>query len=75
MMAADFIDWTDYDPIDPVRLQELIESQRDRGSVFGRATLVIDRLDRSWVCLEGWKAPPANQGPEPTLADLPIGFE
>ncbi len=42
------------------------------GNVFLRLTRIGD-----WVCLDGWKwdrRHPPEQGPEPTEADIPVGF-
>lgn len=41
---------------------------------FPRTTFLgIERGD-PWLCIDGWLTAPDDQGPEPTDADVPVGF-
>jgi hypothetical protein len=44
------------------------------GITFGRMTILGVERQEPWLCIEGWLTPPNDQGPEPTDADIPIGF-
>lgn len=42
--------------------------------ICGRLTILgLDRHE-PWLCIDGWLDPPDDQGPEPTDADIPMGF-
>lgn len=38
---------------------------------FVRVTLLGIRREAPWLCIDGWRVPPNDQGPEPTDADIP----
>lgn len=41
---------------------------------FVRLTLVDGDYLGIWICMDGWQVQPVDQGPEPTAAEIPVGF-
>lgn len=52
-------------------IEEIIIPIRDKmfdvGVVWFRVTFITDK----YICLEGWKVRPLDEGPLPTLVDIP----
>ena len=78
MTAPDAREWYALDPDKPAvrefdaALEQFAAAHPD--VICGRFTLLgIDRGD-PWLCIDGWLAAPDDQGPEPTDADIPVGF-
>lgn len=80
-MVADWVDWEQvYIANDPEAIahaqSSMVRRMADahKGELM-RLTIVEDRVrDEVWLCLEGWEKKPDDQGPEPTAADIPVGF-
>lgn len=73
----DHTDWEEVVDRDPEAIQHLQSSMVERMSVHqcvrGRMTFV-EAHGTVYICLEGWETQPEDMGPEPTSADVPVGF-
>lgn len=56
----------------------VIAMMADRASSPGLYSWVrvtrVDAYGLVWVCLEAWLSRPEDEGPQPTAADVPVGF-
>lgn len=76
MSEPDFREWADARPWGDdwsPHLRQMSDEMAERGATFGRITR-IEAYGTSWICVDGWRARPDDQGAEPTDADIPIGF-
>lgn len=83
MTAPDAREWYRLDPEGPAvrQQQEAIDAFKGAhpdiaASEKGIARMTILGMDRGepWLCIDGWLTLPDDQGPEPTDADIPMGF-
>lgn len=76
MTAPDFREWIEVTQADRVdaAIRQKVQAMRERGATWGRYTMVYVADGQCWLCADGWKVQPDDQGPEPTAADIPVGF-
>jgi hypothetical protein len=78
MTAPDAREWYRLDPDGPVvrQHQEAVAEFKAAHPTVTFARMTILGIDRGepWLCIDGWRATPDDQGPAPTDADIPIGF-
>lgn len=76
MAGPDFREWADTASWGEdwwPHLRRLSDEMASRGATFGRVTKV-ETEDAVWVCVDGWRERPDDQGAEPIASDICVGF-
>jgi hypothetical protein len=67
-------DWEERKPGLTDQVDLMCRRAQAAGVGFVRLTIVAAPWGGDWLCLDGWPGVPADQGPEPTGCDVPVGF-